>query len=178
MLKTERLILRPFREEDGPQLYEYLSDPQVVRYEPYDVFTEEEAAGEAMWRAERSDVYLAVCLAQEDERLIGNLTFSSVGCRECYEIGYVLNRSYWHRGYAEESARALMRHLFTVEGAMRIQAMCDCRNTASWRLMERLGMQREGLLRRNIWFKRNDMGEKIWVDSYIYAALRDEWLAE
>ena len=56
-----------------------------------------------------------------------------------------------------------------------VTAMCNPLNTASWKLMERLGMRREGHLIQNIWFKRDERGEPIWSDTYEYAILADEW---
>ena len=53
--------------------------------------------------------------------------------------------------------------------------MCNPENTPSWRLMERLGMRREGHLRKNIWFFRDENGRPIWQDTYEYAILREEW---
>ena len=70
MLKTDRLVLRPFDETDAEGLYAYLSDEEVVRYEPYSVMTLEECRLEAVRRAS-DEAFWAVCLA--DGTLIGNL---------------------------------------------------------------------------------------------------------
>ena len=72
-IETERLILRPFQPEDGEGLYEYLSDAEVVRYEPYISMSPEEAREEAGRRAKNNDFW-AVC--KKDGQLIGNLYFS------------------------------------------------------------------------------------------------------
>ena len=79
------------------------------------------------------------------------------------------------QGYAKESARALMADAFRNRGIRRIVARCDPENTASWRLLERLGMRREGCLRRNIWFKTDREGRPLWLDTYEYALLREEY---
>jgi RimJ/RimL family protein N-acetyltransferase len=76
-LKTERLVLRPFLKTDGENLYRYLSDPEVVKYEPYLPFSHEEAVREAERRAGDS-TFLAVCL--KDGSLIGNLYFAPSDC--------------------------------------------------------------------------------------------------
>jgi len=53
--------------------------------------------------------------------------------------------------------------------------MCNPENERSWRLLERLGMRREGNLRKNIFFFRNEQGEPLWQDTYEYGLLREEW---
>ena len=171
-LETERLIIRRFKEEDWKDLYEYLSDEKVVHYEPYQVFSIEASQNEAKSRAE-SSAFLAVCL-KENNKLIGNIYFAKQEFKT-WEIGYVFNRSYQGKGYATEAAKAVIAYGFHTRGARRIVAMCNPLNTASWRLLERLGMRREGHLRQNIYFKRDEHGKPIWSDTYEYAILKDEY---
>lgn len=170
-IETERLILRRFAEEDWKDLYEYLSDAEVVHYEPYSVFTEEACRIEAINRA-NNEAFWAVCL--KNGKLIGNLFLGKTDF-DTYELGYVFNKAYQGKGYAFESAAALLDYAFNELGARRIVAMCNPLNTASWKLLERLKMRREGHLIQNIYFKRDKNGEPIWQDTYEYAILRDEW---
>ena len=74
-----------------------------------------------------------------------------------------------------ESAAALMEHAFAKQGARRIIAMASPVNTKSWRVLERLGMRREGHLKRNVFFKTDTEGRPVWLDTYMYAILEDEW---
>ena len=74
MLETQRLILRKFVPEDGPGLYGYLSDPEVVRYEPYEPMNPEDCQREAERRS-GNEAFWAVCL-KESGKLIGNLYFA------------------------------------------------------------------------------------------------------
>lgn len=171
-IETERLILRPFQPEDGEGLYEYLSDAEVVRYEPYTPMSPEEAREEAGRRAKNNDFW-AVC--KKDGQLIGNLYFSK-GDFNTWELGYVFNRKYWGKGYASESVQALLDVAFREWDVRRVVAMCDPKNTASWRLMERLGMRREGELKQNVYFFCNEEGDPIWKDTYEYGLLREEWI--
>jgi RimJ/RimL family protein N-acetyltransferase len=67
-------------------------------------------------------------------------------------------------------------YAFKELGARRIIAMCNPKNDASWRLLERLKFRREGLLLKNIYFKTDDKKEPIWLDTYEYALLKAEWL--
>lgn len=172
MLKTERLVLRPFEETDAEGLHAYLGDEEVVRYEPYDAMTIEECRLEAARRAS-DEAFWAVCLA--DGTLIGNLYLSGADEFGTREIGYVFARACWHKGYATEAARRLMAYAFERLATRRIIALCDTRNAASFALMERLGMRREGEFKKNVGFKTDAHGNAIWTDSYQYAILKEEF---
>ena len=87
------------------------------------------------------------------------------------ELLYVLNRPYWGQGYATEAARALLGLGFSELDLHRIYATCRPANVASWRVMEKLGMRREGHLVQHRWMKGR------WQDSLLYAILDHEWQA-
>ncbi len=171
-ISTERLLIREFVPDDWPDLYAYLSDAEVVRFEPYEVFSASQAQAEAIRRSKDPSFY-AVCL-KESGKLIGNL-YLGQGDFAAWELGYVFNRGYQGQGYATEAARALLDYAFAHLGARRVIAMCSTGNERSWRLLERLGLRREGLLVENVWFKRDCRGEPIWYDTYAYAILQKEW---
>jgi RimJ/RimL family protein N-acetyltransferase len=149
-----------------------LSDEEVVKFEPYDTYSEKQAIEEAINRQNNESFY-AVCL-KESGKLIGNLFFSK-GDFDTWELGYVFNRSYQGNGYATESSEALIDYAFTNLEARRIIAMCSPKNEHSWKLLERLHMRREGLLLQNVYFKKDLNGEPIWFDTYEYAILKSEW---
>lgn len=172
MLETERLVLRPFEETDAEGLHAYLGDEEVVRYEPYGAMTMEECRLEAARRAS-DEAFWAVCLA--DGTLIGNLYLSGADEFGTREIGYVFARACWHKGYATEAARRLMAYAFERLATRRIIALCDTRNAASFALMGRLGMRREGEFKKNVGFKTDAHGNTIWTDSYQYAILKEEF---
>ena len=83
--------------------------------------------------------------------------------------GYCLNRDYWGHGYATEAAQAVISFGFEQLGLHRIFAICDPCNVASWRVLARAGMRREGHLLEDRWQKGQ------WRDSYLYAILEREW---
>ena len=172
-LKTERLILRNFTEADGQDLYEYLSDAEVVKFEPYRPFLKDAAYEEAKRRA-GDKRFLAVCL--QNGKLIGNLYFAQ-GEFDTWEVGYVFNKDYWGKGYATESLKALMQFAFSHLSARRIIAKCDPLNPNSWRLLERVGMRREGTLLQNVYFSVDENNAPIWKDTYEYAMLKTEFKA-
>ena len=167
MLETERLILRRFCKEDLQDLYEYLSDAQTVEYEPYAPMDLTETAAELDERIQ-SDEMIAV-VQKENRKLIGNLY---LGKRDfvSLEIGFVFNSKYQHQGYARESCEKLIDFAFSA-GIHRIYAECDPENGNSWRLLERLGFSREAHLLQNVYFWKDDKGDPIWKNTYIYALL-------
>ena len=124
-------------------------------------------------RRSNDPAFWAVCL-KDSGKLIGNLYLAGQPF-DTWELGYVFNARYQGKGYATEAAASLLDHAFGRLGARRVTAMCNPLNTASWRLLERLGMRREGHLIRNIWFKRDEHVEPIWADTYEYAILAEEW---
>ncbi|MGB4588558.1 MAG: GNAT family N-acetyltransferase [Clostridiaceae bacterium] len=170
---TDRLIIRRFQLNDWADIYEYLSDEEVVKFEPYEVFSENQVKEETIKRVNHESFY-AVCL-RENQKLIGNLYLGKDDFNT-FELGYVFNRKYQGQGYATESAKRIMEYAFEELGARRIIAMCSPKNMASWRLLERLQFRREGLLLENIYFKKDEKNNPIWLDTYEYALLKSEWV--
>lgn len=168
--ETRRLILRRYKEEDLPDLFEYLSDPEVVEYEPHKPLTFDEAKENLEWRI-GTDEMIAVEL-KSSHKMIGNVY---MGKRDfdALETGYVFNRSFWGQGYAFESCQALIQQAFSA-GCHRIYAECDPRNTRSWRLLEALGFQREAHFRKNVYFWKDETGKALWKDTYVYAKLNKQ----
>ena len=87
----------------------------------------------------------------------------------------MLDRAYWKKGYATEAAAAVIDAAFRTGIAHRVIAMCNPENTASERLMQRLGMRAEGLLVKNLYFRTDDNGLPLWQDTVMYAVLCEEW---
>ena len=171
-METERLIIRNFTPEDGQDLYEYLSQEETVRYEPYGVFSEEEAAEEAKKRSNNPD-FRAVCL-KDGGKLIGNIYLSKREFDE-WELGYVFNFNFCGKGYATEAAKAVADDVFKNQNAHRVTAMCNPLNYRSRKLLERLGLRREGHLKQNVWFKTDKDGKPVWQDTFVYGILVSEW---
>ena len=171
-METERLTLRRFEPDDWQDLHEYLSQEIVVKYEPYEIFTEEASIQEAIRRSEDIN-FRAVCL-KDCGKLIGNIYLAKHDF-DTFELGYVFNANYWGKGYATEAVKIVIDNAFKNNNARRITAMCDPLNEQSWKLLERVGMRREGHLIKNIYFKKDKSGNPIWKDTYEYAVLFDEW---
>jgi RimJ/RimL family protein N-acetyltransferase len=178
-VRTPRLLLRPTTLADLDAMHGYKSQQEVCRYLPYAPMSRgqvaERLAGD--WsRTELTEPGQELNLGVElvaDGRLIGDVVlFWGSGPDRAGEIGYVFAPASGGRGYATEAARALLSLGFDAHGGLglhRIFAHLDARNGASARVLERLGMRREGLLRQDSWFK----GE--WSDTLVYAMLAPEF---
>lgn len=166
-ITTERLIIRKYEEKDLNDLYEYLSDEEVVRFEPYTALSLEETKKNLEWRVSSDEIF-AIEL-KSTGKMIGNVF---LGKRECesLELGYVLNKKLWKNSYAFEACSAMCKNAFS-NGTHRIEANCDPLNSSSWKLLERLGFSCEGHLHKNIYFRKDENGNPIWKDTYIYSKL-------
>jgi RimJ/RimL family protein N-acetyltransferase len=170
-LTTPRLTIRRFRPEDADDLFEYLSDAQVYRFEPGEPIDQTQAARRAADTA-GSPNFWAIEL-REANKVIGQLYFQQIEPTEhlTCELGFILNPAYQRQGYGSEAAGALVQRSLTEGGMHRVVAHCNPENTASWKLLEKIGFCREGLLRQNVFFRRDAAGDPLWTDTYVYARL-------
>ncbi len=175
MLETKRLIIRTFKSDDWKDLYEYLSQKEVLKYEPEWECTIEACKEEALERSQ-ADYYLAVCL-KDNGKMIGHVCFgqNKPSAFLTWEIGYVFNPNYHGKGYATEACQCILKYGFVQLGAHRIIAKCNPENVASWRLLERLSMRREAHLKECLFFRKTEEGVAIWWDEYQYGILAEEW---
>ncbi len=167
---TGDLVLRPFAPADEADLAEYLLQRVHAEFEAYPDFTVDRAAGEIAVRS-AGDEFLAVELARTG-KVIGNV-YLGRRAFNTRELGYVLHEDFQRRGHGTAACRAAVAHTFR-RGVHRIYAQCSPRNEASWRLMERLGMTREGLLRANVSFRSDAAGHPVYQDTYVYAVLNPD----
>lgn len=165
---TERLILRQFNEKDYDDLYEYLSQLRDDKFEGYPGITYENGREHLEYRV-GSEEFIAIEL-KESHKVIGNIYFGNRDF-EAKEAGYIINKNYQRRGYASEALSAVMEYAFS-KGVHRIYAECDPRNTCSWKLLEKVGLEREAHLKQNVYFAKDENGCPKWKDTYIYAKLR------
>ena len=174
-IQTQRLTIRRFEESDAADLYEYLSDPQVYKYEPGEPISLVQTQNCAIDMANNPNFW-AVELRNE-HKVIGQLYFSQQEPKHLltWELGYIMSSKYQKQGYGSEAAQALVEYGFTEFAAHRIQAHCNPANTASWKLLEKIGFRREGLLRKNVYFRKDEAGNPLWWDSFAYARLEEKY---
>jgi [ribosomal protein S5]-alanine N-acetyltransferase len=179
LISTERLLVRPFLKTDYHDLYEYLSLPEIYRFEHGQPITLEEARKECRQRA-KGNMFWAAVLKDGPKKLIGHVSFYQTEPKFflTWEIGYIFNPAYQNKGYATEASRAIIKFAFTELGAHRVVAHCSPENTPSWKVLENCGMKREGMARKNFLIRNDENGKPIWLDSYEYAILEDEFKRE
>jgi [ribosomal protein S5]-alanine N-acetyltransferase len=177
-LESERLLLREFSLSDCPAVNAYTADPEVVKYLPFGPTTEaqtrEHLSRCLSYAAEQPRrIYELAVVLRTESQLIGTATFAlHPHERRHASFSYLLHRQYWGYGYATEAMRTLISFGFRVLQLHRFEDTCDTRNHASARVMEKLGMRREGHLRETIW------KDGQWYDEYTYAILVHEWSTE
>jgi RimJ/RimL family protein N-acetyltransferase len=171
---TERLIIRRYTHDDISDVLGLASHPSFGWLISQKTRVTEEDVREYIDRQisyqpfEKDVVFELAVERQDDGRVIGLLGMIRRDHLQG-EIGWGLGVEYRGQGYATEAARGLVDYGFSSLGLHRIYANTDNDNIASWRVMERLGMRREGLLREAVY------KEGKWVDRCIYGMLRDEW---
>lgn len=176
-LTTERLRLRPFREDDFEAVHRYAGVYENVRYMIWGPNSEEDTrrflreAAEQGKASPRWKWDFAVTL-KDGGALIGGCGLY-LKTRDEAELGWILQRDYWKRGYGTEFARELLRFGFEDLKLHRICATCFAENYGSYRVMERNGMRLEGVFRQNRPGRPCD-AEK-WYDERHYALLKEEW---
>jgi [ribosomal protein S5]-alanine N-acetyltransferase len=178
-LKTERLLLRPFRMTDVDDVIAYTQDPEWARYQtgiPPTPFSHESAEKllEMFCSPEKCKAMgiLQVFAITLNGKVIGELGLNQrteEQAANMAEIIYTLWSRYWNKGYTTEAAQAAMDWVFSNHSINKLYAYCDPRNTGSWRVMEKLRMKREGQLRQHALWN----GE--YRDKLYYGILRDEW---
>jgi RimJ/RimL family protein N-acetyltransferase len=186
-LLTERLLLRPFDDDDLDVLHSIESRPDVMRFLYWEPRSHEEVR-ETLERRKQmtaiddsSDALRLAAVIRESGTLIGDFSLQRVSREHQQgEIGFVMHPDHHGKGYATEASRVLLRLGFEELGLHRIVGRCDARNRASARLMERLGMRREAHLRENEFVKGEWCDEFVkgeWCDEFVYAMLATEWAA-
>jgi RimJ/RimL family protein N-acetyltransferase len=175
-LETERLLLRPWVAGDLDALFAMHSRPDVARYTYWDARTRDEVRAvlgkkttfDAI-RAE-SDILALAAVLKDTGEVIGDIVLQWLRDETLQgEIGFIVHPDHHGRGYATEAADVLLRIAFRDVGLHRVVGCVEERNTASARVLEKLGMRREAHLGENEWVK----GE--WQSELVYAVLAREW---
>lgn len=150
-IETERLVLRvPVMEDAAAILETYARDPQVTRYlswKPLETLEEVERSLRSRIEGwQKGFSFSWTILLKENGALVGTVSLHSYGPR--LNIGFIVARPYWGRGYSTEAARPVLDWALSQPGVYRVGAVCDTENPASARVLEKIGMQLEGTLRR------------------------------
>lgn len=175
-LETDRLVLRPYADDDLVALHDLERRDETARYlynEPLDLdATRAQLERRAAMTAiddEHDDLALVAVIKASGARVGHVMLHRTSREHRQGEIGYVLHPDHQGHGYATEATALLLRLGFEELGLHRIVGRLDARNEASAKVLERLGMRREAHLCENEFVK----GE--WCDELVYAILASEW---
>ena len=174
-IETDRLIIREFNEGDLKSIHEYASKPEVTMYLPFGPNNEMDTqlflkkVIDYQIQNPRCDYEFAVILKQNDSLIGGcGIHVTNIKNKEG-SIGYCYDKKFWRNGYASEAADAIINFGFQKLNLHRIFATCCPDNIGSAKVMEKIGMKKEGCLREH----KLQRGK--WRDSFIYSILEYEY---
>jgi RimJ/RimL family protein N-acetyltransferase len=176
-IETERIILRKFKESDADAFFKYRPNPQVALYqgegwENYKFEQAVEFVKEQMnFEPGIPDTWFQIAIELKDTgNLIGDCAIHTLPQDiNQVEIGFTLDPMYQNKGFGTEAIKCLLGYIFNVLNKHRVIAVTDVRNKNSIKLLEKIGMRREGYFIKNAWNK----GE--YTDEYLFALLKEEW---
>lgn len=173
-IATDRLVLRPMTVDDTDAVHAWMSDPEVARYQLYeprerDVVAAKVAEMAAATTLAKIDDWIQPAVVLDGE-VIGSIYFKLTSVDDLTgEIGWAFTRRFHGKGYAFESARAVLGLAFGPMGLHRVYAELDPRNEPSVALCIRLGMRHEATFVEHMMFKGD------WADTGVYGILDREW---
>lgn len=172
ILETERLRMRKPALPDADEIFrQYARDAEVTKYLTWSpnraVDETRDFLRGCLDNWDNGQSFHWVIVRKKDDRILGMITARVDGHK--WELGYVLARAYWGRGYMTEVVKALVQWGLEQPEIQRIWAVCDLDNPASARVMEKAGMRREGVLRR--WSVHPNISAEP-RDSYCYAIVK------
>ena len=172
-LRTKRLLLRPFELSDAPDVHEYAKDPDWSLFmkvpKPYTFRDAEEFVARSFLTDWDVSPIFAITLGCA---VVGSIDVRVDLRHSNAEIGYSLGKPHWGQGIMAEAGVAAVDWAFGSFELARIFARTDLENRQSWRVMEKLGMQREGVNRSSGPSARYPDRRE---DIVTYSILRDEW---
>lgn len=171
-VRTDRLVLRPYRPDDAGNLLHYYGLANVSRYllnEPWTLDDAREAVRARESRRDLADGAIALVVEYEG-RVIGDVAAWLVeGTEHTVELGWVFSPEFSGQGFAAEAVTALVNIIVFAEPRVhRVIAQMDARNSGSTRLAQRIGMRQEAHFRQNLRIKNE------WTDTMVFATLRSE----
>ena len=175
LIVTNRLVLRELTLDDAPAVAERAGDPRVARFlmavpTPYPVpLAERWIMARIAWWPQQRGVTLAVARRGAPSQLVGSVSLRRNARDRRAELGYWFGVDAWGEGFATEATSAVVELGFRDMGLQRIYAGVLEGNAASCRVLEKLGMQSEGVRRRHV-----RKGKQL-LDVSMFGLLRDEW---
>jgi RimJ/RimL family protein N-acetyltransferase len=171
---TERLVLRPWSFDDAGDVFRYANDVEWSRYlriaQPYSL---EDARKFITTQRLLNRQEHASWAIEREERVVGGINLRLLSDLRIGVLGYSIARAVWGRGLATEAARGIVNTAFDGCPTLAcVRAMVDARNVASLRVLEKLAMRREAVLRANR-LSNDGLVDEVWCE-----ISRSEWEAE
>lgn len=175
-LETDRLILRKYEPEDLASVSSFESVPENLVYMTWGPNTKEQSLAfikmAILKAAEEPCVnYYFVAVLKDTGKIIGSCSLIILGNEG--EIGWLLHLDYWNKGLGTEMGRALLELGFDELNLHRILSHCDTENIGSYRIMEKLGMRREGVFLEGRPGNKNT--DEKYSDEFAYGLTKGEW---
>jgi RimJ/RimL family protein N-acetyltransferase len=165
LLEGKNVNLRIMEKEDLGLVSEWFNNPEYGgEYEPLEQVTMKEL--EKWYDGPRPNEEWFI-VEKKDKCKIGHIFHVASG--RCFEIGYRLIPRERNKGYCTEAVRIFVDFLFLSKNTVRIQAKANPRNVASQRVLEKAGLKKEGLIRKDVFVRGQ------WQDGVLYSILREEW---
>ena len=174
VIPTPRLILREFRPDDWRRIFEYQSEPEYARFNSWNQRSIKDVKAFVerfvQWQSEipRLRFQMAI-IHRAEERLIGNCGIRGTAPFCETELGFELDRLYWHQGFATEAAHGILEFAFSNLQVQRVKAQCVTENVASAKVLRRLGMNYDKTERNSMWMKDK------WWDTDQFSLTKEEW---
>lgn len=155
LIYTDRLILRKFKISDANNMFHnWASLEENVKFLwPTHKNIEETKKILEIWvnEYEKNSFKWAITLKEKPDVVIGDISVVEIKERiSCADIGYILSKKHWNKGYMSEALNAVIDFLFNKANFNRIEAKYDTRNIASGKVMKKCNMKFEGILRQSV----------------------------
>jgi RimJ/RimL family protein N-acetyltransferase len=176
-LETERLILRKFKESDAEIFFNYRTKPEVVLYQgegwvDYKIEQAVEFVKKQMnFEPGIPNTWFQIAIELKSTgNIVGDLAIHTLPEDiNQVEIGFTLNPIYQNKGFGIEAVKCLLGYIFNVMNKHRVIAIADVRNNSSIKLLQKIGLRREGHFIKSAWNKSE------YTDEYLFAMLKEEW---
>ena len=173
-LYTKSLMLRKITLEDAQDIFEYAKDPEVTKFVTWEPHKSVDDSMNflklVIQKYENNEPSNWGIIYKENNKLIGTCGYDSwVPVHSLAEIGYALSREYWGKGLMTEAAKEVIKYGFEKMNLNRIYARCFVKNIGSQKVLEKVGMKFEGILREQMFIKGT------FRDMKIYSILRKEY---
>ncbi len=175
MINTERLVIKLSTIDDLDDMYLYVSNKEVMRYERENYETKDSFKRLLEILMEHNIMYSLRLKSQA--KVIGHITLSRTNpsINNEYNLGYIINPDYQGKGYCTEASKMMVGFAFDVLEANRVRAACNPENIPSWKVMEKIGLMKEGFYKKKFFMYTDTNNNGVYTDEVTYGIHIDDW---